>query len=244
MSGMKWILVPTAAALAAAHLAVAAGAGQERAPLDQPLTSTNLIIFAPAGDLAAPSDASELGLLSRVARLAGAPFGFEADEAAPRPTTGAAVEAHDVSARTLREALDGFVRMDPRYEWRDVRGVIVVRTRAAWSDARNVLNQPAPDVDWQDVDTIAAFNHITRLFYPDAARDPFEGMLPARTGLFSVHVRGGTRIDVLDAAARADGQLGWAVSYGPPGSASRFTLTLGHYGNGPSVSWPARPGVR
>jgi hypothetical protein len=240
MLEMKWMLALAAAAMAAA--APGAG-GQERAPLDQPLTSTNLIIFAPAGDLTAPSDASELGLLSRVARLAGVPFGFEADESAPRPTTGAPVEVHDVSARTLREALDGFVRMDPRYQWRDVRGVVVVRTQAAWSDPRNALNQPAPDVDWQDLDTIAAFNHITRLFYPDA-REPFEGMLAARTGLFSVQVRGGTRIDVLDAAARADGQLGWAVSYGPPGSATRFTLTLGHYGNGPSVSWPMRPVVR
>jgi hypothetical protein len=242
MAGMKRILILAAIAAAAAHGGTPAD--QERAPLDQPLTATNMVIFAPAGDLSAPSDASELGLLSRVARLAGVPFGFEADEAAPRPTTGAAVEAHDVSARTLRDALDGFVRMDSRYEWRDVRGVVVMRTHAAWSDSRNALNQPVRDVEWRDVDAIAAFNRVARLLYPDAARDPFEGMLAPRTGLFSVQLHGGTLLDVLNAAARADGQLGWAVSYGPASSATRFTLTIGHYGNGPSASWPERPGIR
>jgi hypothetical protein len=233
---MRWFI-----ALAAAAGALAAPRTPQTSPLDQPLASSSHIIYAPAGDLVAPSDASELGLLSRVFRAAGVPFGFEADEAAPRETTGAPVEAHDVTARTLREALDGFVRMDPRYEWRDVQGVFVVRTRAAWSDARDALNRPVRDVDWTDLDPIALFNRVARLLYPDAPRDPFEGMLLSRARPFAVQLRQGTVLDVLNAAARADGQLGWAVWYGPPRGTARFTLTIGHFGSGPSFSWPDRP---
>jgi hypothetical protein len=228
---MHWCL-----ALAASMLG-----GFQIAPLDQPLASSSHIIYAPAGDLAAPSDASELGLLSRVFRVAGVPFGFEADETAPRETSGAAVEPHDVTARTLRDALDGFVTMDPRYEWRDVQGVFVVRTRTAWRDPRDALNRPAGDVDWPDLDPIALFNRVARLLYPDAPHDPFEGMLASRARPVTVQLRQGTVLDVLNAAARADGQLGWAVSYAAAGAPSRFTLTIGHFGSGPTFSWPNRP---
>jgi hypothetical protein len=58
---------------------------------------------------------------------------------------------------------------------------------------------------------------------------------------FSVHVSEGTLLDVLDAAVRADGELGWAVAYGAAPGKTRFTLTLGHYGNGPMLGWPERP---
>jgi hypothetical protein len=210
-------------------------------PLDEPLSSTTQIIYAPPGDLTAPSDASALGLLSRIARLAEVPFGFEADQANPRLTTGAPVEAHDVTARTLRDALDGFLRMDPRYEWRDVSGVFVVRSRAAWADAHGTLTLPVHDIDWQDVDTVGAFNRIARLLYPNAVHDPFDGVPPSRTRVFSVQLREGTILDLLNAVARADGQLGWSVLYGTPASAKRFALTLGHYGNGPTFGWPSLP---
>ena len=130
------------------------------------------IIYAPAGDLIAPSDASALGLLSRTARVAEVPFGFEADQTSPRLTTGAAVEAHEVTAGTLRQALDGFVRMDPRYEWRDAAGVFVMRSRTAWSDPHGTLTRRVHDIDWREIDTIGAFNRIAHLLYPDAAHDP------------------------------------------------------------------------
>jgi hypothetical protein len=210
-------------------------------PLDQPLATTTHIIYAPGGHLAAPSDASELGLLSRIARVAGVPFGFEADDVDPRPATGVAVEPHDVPGATLRAALDAFVTLDPRYEWRDMKGVFVMRTRGAWTSRHDVLNQPIGDVDWQDLDMIGAFNRVARLLYPASPHDPFEGMTGTHDRPFSVHVNKGTLLDVLDAAARADGELGWAVLYGTAPNPTRFTLTLGHYGNGPTRGWRERP---
>jgi hypothetical protein len=235
---MRWF------ALAAA-LVVASGRqeGVSHAPLDQPLTATDHVIYAPAGDLATPSDASEIGLLSRIFRAAGAPFGFETDERNQRPTSGAPVEPHIFAARTLREALDSFVKLDPRYEWRDANGVIVVRARAAWMDPRDALNQPVHDIDWSELDPVAAFNHVARLLYPDA-HDPFEGLLPMGARRFDVRLRQGTVLDVLNAAARADGELGWIVLYGAGGTGPRVTLTIGHYGSGPTASWPEPPRVK
>jgi hypothetical protein len=210
-------------------------------PLDRPLATTTHLIYAPEGNLAAPSDASELGLLSRIARVAGAPFGFEADEVDPRPSTGVAVVPHEVSGDTLRAALDAFVTLDPRYEWRDANGVVVMRTRRAWTSTRDVLNQQVRDVDWRDLDVIAAFNRVARLLYPASPHEAFEGMSGRHDRPFSVQVSDGTLLDVLDAIARADGELGWAVSYGTAPNPTRFTLTLGHYGNGPTRGWHERP---
>jgi hypothetical protein len=231
------LLAVIAGSIAAALLQ----SGVSLAPLDQPLTATDHIIYAPAGDLTAPSDASEIGLLSRIFRVAGTPFGFETDAAAPRPTSGAPVVPHDFAARTLRAALDAFVALDPRYDWRDLNGVIVVRARAAWTDPRNALNHSVRDVDWRDQDPVAAFNHVARLLYPAETHDTFEGLLPGNARRFDVQVRQGTVLDVLNAAARADGELGWVVLYSAGTSGPRFSLTLGHYGNGPTASWPEPP---
>jgi len=96
-------------------------------------------------------------------------------------------------------------------------------------------------VDWRDLDVIAAFNRVARLLYPVSPHDAFEGMTGTHDRPFSVHVSKGTLLDVLDAAVRADGELGWAVCYGNAPSPTRFTLTLGHYGNGPTLGWHERP---
>jgi hypothetical protein len=61
---------------------------------------------------------------------------------------------------------------------------------------------------------------------------------------FDVRLRQGTVLDVLNAAARADGELGWIVLYGAAGTGTRVTLTIGHYGNGPTASWPEPPRVK
>jgi hypothetical protein len=231
-------LVALAGALGVA--VIGAQAQPRHAPLDEPLTTTNHIIYAPAGEPLKPSDAGEFGLLTRLSSVAGVPFGFETDAAAPRTTSGADVDARDFTAKTLREALDGLVALDGRYEWRDLDGVVVVRARAAWSDPRDPLNQRVKNIDWHDLDQIAAINQIARLFFPNADRDPFEGMRAPRVRTFDVKVADGTILDVLNTAAQSDGQLGWAVSFGSL-SSSPFSLTLGHYGIGPTANFTSLP---
>ena len=230
--------------LASALASTLAFARVQPSTLDQRLSSADFVIYAPPGPLASPSDASELGLLSRIAKVAGVPFGFESDPAAPRPVVpGADVEAHVVAAHTLRQALDAFAAIDPRYRWKDLDGVIVVRTSAAWGDPADALNQPVHDVHWHDLDPATAIGRFGRLLYPSLERDYFDGVGYSRARLFGVDLDGGAVVDLLNAAVRNDGDLGWWVDYGD-GAATKFELTMGPGGIGPTASWsrlPARP---
>jgi hypothetical protein len=237
------VLVRVSAVLAFMAAASAPGTTSlsQPLPLDQPLTTTTHVIYGLPGDLGLPSDASEMGLLSRIAKVATVPFGFEADEAAPRPSAGAPVEPHYITAKTLREALDGFVALDPRYRWREVHGVFVVRTSRAWDDAGNVLNRRIREVHWHDLNIVAAFNRLAHLLYPNDSGEVFDARAANDVRLFSVDVSDGTILDVLNAAAVADGELGWWVEYGTTSSPTRFRLTIGHYGNGPTFGWHVLP---
>jgi hypothetical protein len=231
------------AAVACAALGLDAGFVQAPSPYDRPLQTTDQVIFVPAGARTSPSDAGEMGLLSRLARASNQPFGFESDSESPRSTPAEQVEPRAITAPTLRAALDGFVVMDPRYRWKDVGGVFVVRTAAAWDDPRNALNQRVHDLHWHELRVLSAFDRVAHLLYP---RDPltyFEGIREAGNRSFDVDVTDGTILDVLDGAVRADGELGWWVAYGRASERQQFSLTLGHYGNGPTAAWPARPAI-
>jgi hypothetical protein len=220
----------------------AAGAGLDQpSAFDRPLQTTEHVIFVPAGADHTPSDAGEMGLLSRLSRVSNVPFGFESDEVAPRTSPAPAVEPHTVTASTLRAALDAFVAMDSRYRWKDVDGVFVVRTAAAWDNPRGALNQRVHDVHWHELHVLPAFDRLAHLLYPNDPRTYFEGIRDTGNRSFDVDVADGTILDVLDAAVRADGELGWWVAYGSVSDRQRFSLTLGHYGNGPTAGWPERP---
>jgi hypothetical protein len=207
--------------------------------LDRPLEATEHLIYVERGT--PPSDASEWGLLTRIARVANVPFGFECDEQEPREAVSSTVEVRYVTGATLRQALDAFVALDPRYQWKDVRGVLVVRTMRAWTNPGDPLNHQVQDIHWADVNVYTALNRLAHLLYPGDSRDRFEGLLLRDERTFTVEVRQGTVIDALNAAARADGELGWWARYGATPQTTRFALTLGHYGNGPSLGWPKAP---
>jgi len=229
--------------LFAAIVLALGGSAAQASLVDKPLVATEHIIYAPAGPLISPSDASEKGLLSRIARVAGVPFGFESDDRAPRPSTTVPVEPHYISASTLRAALDEFVRLDPRYEWRELGGVFVVRPISAWNDPSNALNRPAADIDWHTLNVVSGFDRVAHLLYPDETSDVFAGLNGGGDRTFDVKVTGGTILDVLNAVARADGELGWSVRYGRPSDPVAFELTIGHYGIGPMHGWLKRPTV-
>jgi len=232
-------------AIAAATVGLGSGQADKPSPFDRPLQTTEHFMNVPAGPGATPSDASEMGLLSRFARVSSVPFGFESDEAAPRPSTASAVERRGVTASTLRAALDGFVAMDPRYRWKDVGGAFVVRTLAAWDDPNDALNQRVRDIHWRDLDVLSTFDRIGHLLYPADPREYFAGIRLQNSGNrpLNVNVADGTVLDVLNSAVRDDGELGWWVSYGGALERQRFSLTLGHYGNGPTLAWPQRPAL-
>ena len=231
--------------MAAMTVGLSSGQADQPSVFDRPLPTTEHFMYVPAAPGAMPTDAGEMGLLSRFARVSSVPFGFESDESAPRPSTGSALELRGVTASTLRAALDGFVAMDPRYRWKDTGGAFVVRTVTAWEDPDNALNQRVRDIHWQRLDVLSAFTRIGHLLFPADPREYFSGIRRQNGGnrTLDVDLADGTILDVLNTAVRDDGELGWWVSYGGPSERQRFSLTLGHYGNGPTHGWPERPAL-
>ena len=60
-------------AIAAATVGLGSGQADKPSPFDRPLQTTEHFMNVPAGPGATPSDASEMGLLSRFARVSSVP---------------------------------------------------------------------------------------------------------------------------------------------------------------------------
>jgi hypothetical protein len=110
----------------------------------------------------------------------------------------------NLTGLTLRQALDTLVQIDPRYEWREVSGVPVVRPARAWSDPENPLFQPMPSIRLLDVTALAAMNaFVTRFGGP-----PFASF--ADTRAFTVDLPAGIpAVGLLAEVSRAHGELSW-----------------------------------
>lgn len=66
------------------------------------------------------------------------------------------------TGRTLREVLDAMIAVDPRYEWREMQGVIVVRPAAAWHDPESILFRLVPPVRLSNVHPQTAIERVAR----------------------------------------------------------------------------------
>jgi len=141
-----------------------------------------------------------------------------------RPGPGRHSTPPDIAAtgRTLREVLDAMVAVDPRYEWREMNGVIVIRPAAAWNDAQSLLFRVVEPIHLIDVAPNEALQRIAReVGYPH----PISGISGKP---LSLDLAQGTVLDLANAIARAHGELTWALSDEPPldGAAVGYTSTL------------------
>jgi hypothetical protein len=110
-----------------------------------------------------------------------------------------------LTGMTLRDALATLVALDPRYEWRDLDGVIVFRPAQAWGDASHPLFRLIDSVRLDDVTASKAIGVVTTLLgAPEHARNSFPD---SRT--FSVDLPQGTMLDLLNGIARSHGQMHW-----------------------------------
>ena len=190
---------------------------------------TLLIVFGPVGGLAVsqvpppdrmldahgpayPSPGEEVTpdtarfLVGTIFRMSGVLFGFE-ESTGPFVPGRRIPEGVELHGRTVREACDLLVRMDPRYEWRQVGQVIVIRPRGAWEDPTNVLNKSVVGFHQHDADLPTLLVSAQRLLSPSAAGGP----ILAREEKFSVSVARGSVLDVLNAIALSHGSLMWQV---------------------------------
>jgi hypothetical protein len=144
--------------------------------------------------------------------------------------------AHSLRGLTVRQALDQLTRIDPRYEWREVGSVAVMRPKVAWASGDNFLNRPIPDVEMKGVDAGQVLRRVMQLAQ-------LQGTAP--TGLaekFDISVKGGTLLDLLNETMNARRASAWYAEY-PRNLVRLFLIDDAEFGNGPGFT-AKRPGVR
>ena len=111
------------------------------------------------------------------------------------------------------------MEVDPRYEWREIDGVIVVRPRIAWTDPNHFLHR-----------SVSSFTVRNKHLGPTLeavidALGPFPWRAGERFGTFTtrqadrvISVNLGTTsiIEMLNAVVRTHGAMSWSVWYCRP----------------------------
>jgi hypothetical protein len=174
--------------------------------------------------------AAEIGALASAARV---PMGFEA--AIPNPRRAWKIEA---TGRPLQAVLDAIVAEDPRYEWREERGVVVLRPSGAWTDRDDVLDRNVDPIHFENIGVADALRIAAGMFGADLEPARRDDLGDARR--FSVDLPAGTILEALNGLVRAHGGLTWGLEPLPPsprapGSASfplAVSLVSGGTGHG------------
>lgn len=144
--------------------------------------------------------------LAELADAVGVPMGLEL---LPPPEATRSLhpgfQGYSVAGLPLRHVLAMLSALDPRYEWRDVGGVIVFRPVNAWHDPENPLFQLIGDVKLSDATMSEAVGTVTSRLgstvhgnarFPDTRR-------------VTVDLAQGSVLELLNAVAAAHGQLCW-----------------------------------
>ncbi len=166
--------------------------------------------------------------IGRLAAAAGVPMGIETARSGIE-SPGAA-QYVTLTGQTLGSALQMLSSTDPRYEWREIDGVICIRPSEAWTDPQDVLNAPVTNVKLENVHTRDAMALVARSLGRQDGKNYISD-----TKRLSVNLPQGTILDVLNATVRANGELVWALEWAPirrPANAPVCTLWMFVFGGG------------
>ena len=170
--------------------------------------------------------------LRDLATAARVPMGLE--KTADRPLIFS--EGFVATGAPLRLVLDALVAIDPRYEWRLLDGVVVLRPRTAWDDLANPLAVRADAVRLLDEPIGKLASLAERVL---GVQQPSQDFPDSR--LVWLDLPPGTALDLLCALARAHGDLVWAFEELEPedrkitGLGHRLWLLAGAGGRGTPV---------
>ena len=153
-----------------------------------------------------------------------------------------------VSSR--EEALKAAVDANPRYEWRAIGDVAVVRPKTAWNDARNPLNRRVSNLRVEHTTDIGAIIGLREVVYTrQFAADPNHGMDTTVVKPVAFDIRSGTVLDAFNQLIQSADDVLWHAAYRPNARPDQRTqghdLQLQLYdateGRGGSVSCPVLP---
>jgi hypothetical protein len=170
--------------------------------------------------------------IARLARAADVPMGVQAMPSEPQSLSVAA------TGRPLREVLDAIVAADPRYEWREDDGVIVILPVITWNDPLSPLFGTIGRLELKDVTATEAITVMMKMV--GANRRPDSGMNDSRR--FSVSLSDdATFLTAMNGIVRAHGSLTWGLDrIAAAGSQEAISLSNGVT----SVGWGIPNGSR
>ncbi len=192
-----------AALLMAFILGLSSGVDAQESVLDRRIKAR-----APGAAVVWLPDAVSSGMFAwRIAESAGVPLVFEASPLDYRDPAIVA-QRFDLDGLTVRAALDALMAQDPRYQWLQRDGVIVIRPIGVLADAGDALNQRIVGVRGERVGLEEV---LTRATAAVVGREVSPTSLPPTTARqeFALDAPSGTVLDLLVAAARAHGRVMW-----------------------------------
>ena len=139
-------------------------------------------------------------IVQRLSSVTGVPMGIEMVMPAVHYPAGL-----DLTGRTLQDALNALIAIDPRYEWRELNGVVVFRSVEAWTRNTGPLAMPTPAIRFEGrVGMAAAILQAMAGIPPltDATSD---------TRTFKIDLAPATVLDFLNTTILAHGEMNWAV---------------------------------
>jgi hypothetical protein len=169
------------------------------------------------------------GIVFSIARAAGVPAGVERLPGRCEPVLRGAAPRGErervfLAGVTVADAMNGLVKLDPRYHWVDADGVIVVRPAAAWADQKHFLNVVFDSFGVADEHMGAALARFRDLVYGGRDREQPIGVRSALGSRVFTLDRVGpiSASETLDAIVRAHGALSWEVVYCQPLAVPEF----------------------
>jgi len=135
-------------------------------------------------------------------------IGFESVEVLRQHFSMKDVPTFPVASRD--EALDAAVAANPRYEWRAIGDVVVVRPSGAWSNASNPLNRRVRSLRVHDTTESGALAGLRALIYTDR----FDA-LPNAGKPVAFDVQSGTILDAFNQLIQSADDILWHAAYRP-----------------------------
>ena len=178
---------------------------------DAAIIGENIAVGVPLAPCAVPA------VVTRIARAMRVPLGLE-----PVPELCVAakpareqVEELALTGLSVRAALDRLVELDPRYQWLEADGVLVMRPLAAWNDRDHFLHRTLPSFRVRNQNVGGALDALMTALGPYR----FGGgqQMASRTAEgdqhFSISLGATSILEAFNAVARTHGALWWTVRY-------------------------------
>jgi len=163
----------------------------------------------PSGTLSELADDALGGALWHIAVATQTKIGFESVEFVHVPGQLKHVPTFPVSSRD--EALTAALDANPRYEWRSIGDIVVVRPKGAWNEPADPFNRPVRNLRVENAQDYGVILGLRDFIYTNKFAVPPGGQaIPV-----SFDVQSGTVVDALNRLLESADTMLWMASYRP-----------------------------